>query len=483
MIQTTDQIRAVIEQDALEITSKMLADIIKEHRSGTGKHQKTLWDRYTLDDAPIYNRRPANYEKVDRRTANDFYGDIVDTKTGYMGNEVTVSLDREEYTEGGELREGAFDADRRFIRTFATRTGAEDLNSELIRDAAAVGVGYRMLYVPEGRNEVRMMNLPSWEVIYIYDQSLAEPQLVLRYYEVEEKSFGFAANTKKRTVVEWYDADEIRYYIDDGELNFALDENRAPGGRQPHLFSGIPVIAFPNNGQLRAEPEKALDLIDAYDAIISSTTSEIEQLRMAYMFLKGSGLSVDDEFMKRLEQTGIFPLDENGEVGFVNKQLADAPVHNLLAEIRRNIYQFAKSIDMSKDFGGEMRVIGWQVALLNLENSAKITERKFTAALRRQYELLSDYWREFDSVNIEPMALEFTFTRNFPRDIRAEAETLQLLLGNVSRKTAYAQMSFIDDPDREIAQFEEEQDILGDIEVDDANAGPGTEPESDTEEA
>lgn len=479
MIQTTEQINAIIETDLDEVTSKMLRDLIKEHRTNVGKRQQNLWMRYTMQDVPIYNREPAAYEKVDRRTANDFYGDIVDTKVGYMGNEVTVSLDRGEYTQGGALNEDLFTVDRDALRGFALENAAEDQNSEMVRDAAAVGVGYRLLFSVD--NQVRMQALAPWEVIYIYDQSIDEPIVAIRYYTITQKEFGHAnEQVKKLTAVEWYDESSVRYYIDDGELNFTRDTARAEGGEEPHLFNGVPVIPFPNNREMTAEPEKVTDLMDAYDAIISSTTSEIEQLRMAYMFVKGSGMQVDSELVEQLEQTGIFPLDENGDVGFINKQLADAPVHNLLAEIRRNIYQFAKSIDMSKNFGGDMRVIGWQVALLNLENSSKITERKFTRALRHQYKLITEYWRQFGGADIDPMTLEFTFTRNFPRDIRAEAETLQLLLSTVSTKTAFEQMSFIDDAEAEIERVAEETNPFR---GDNGDAGPTDEQSPDREGA
>ena len=103
-----------------------------------------------------------------------------------------------------------------------------------------------------------------------------------------------------------------------------------------------------------------------------------------------------------------------------------------------------------------MRVIGWQVALLNLENSCKITERKFKRSLREQYKIVTDYWREFKGVDIDPNAITFTFTRNFPRDIKAEAETLQLLLNSVSTQTAFSQMSFIEDPEKEMQRIENE---------------------------
>ena len=479
MIQTTKDIVEVIEQDKIEITSQMLKHLIQEHREGDGKKRRKLWDRYELEDADIFHREPANYEKVDRKVANDFYADIVDTKTGYMGNEVTVSLNKEEFKTDDILNEEEYDDRRKWLRMFALQNSAEDQNSELVRGAAALGVTYRLLYVDDEAN-VKMKQLQPWEVIYIYDRSIDDPQVAIRFYTIEVHNFGGRGKDEELTAVEWYDNDNIIYYIDDGKLNFSVDTSRGVGGVEPHLFSRVPIIPFPNNQQLRGEGEKVITLIDAYDAIMSSTTSEIEQLRMAYMFVKSMGLAIDDDFVKALEQTGIFPLDEQGEVGFINKQLADAPVHNLLKEIRRNIYQFAKSIDMSKDFGGEMRVIGWQVALLNLENSSKITERKFTRAFRYQYDLLTDYWRRVKGIDLDPLALEFIFTRNFPRDLKAEAETLSMLLGNISTKTAFELMSFIDDPEEEMAQIENEQGPYRSI---DDEPRPDEDLPEDTEES
>ena len=450
-MQTTDDIIRTIENDVAEQVSAMLRDLIKTHRLGEGRALHQLHRRYMLESAPIYDRKPSAYEKVDRRTANDFYADIVDTKAGYMGNAVSIDLDREKYTRNGTFDEVDFDADKDMMSNFFMDNASEDQNSELVRMAAMVGKAYRFLYI-DTNGMFRYQNIDPWEVIYIKDSSMDEPQLVLRYYDMTVVQGG---NRKTVTKVEWYDSTSVRYYIDNGDLNF---EPYNTDMWSANTFDQLPVILFKNNEYETAEPLKSMDLMDAYDAIISSTTSEIEQLRLAYMYIKDSGLFIDNEFMKNLEQTGIFPLSENGEVGFINKQLADGPVHNLLAEIRRNIYQFSKSIDMSKDFGGDMRVIGWQVALLNLENSCKITERKFKRSLRRQYRIVTDYWREFKGADIDANALTFTFTRNFPRDIKSEAETLQLLLGTVSTKTAFGQMSFIDDAEDEIARIEMERD-------------------------
>lgn len=454
MIQTTADIIRGLQIDQDYAVSKLLEKLINEHRNGPGREATTMRDRYLLKNAEIYSYRPANYEKVSRRIANDFFADIVDTKTGYMGNEITVSLDKNAFTENGVFNETAYNWQVEVLTDFQRYNYTEDLNSEVLRGACITGCDYRLLYV-DTNGRIRLKNLPAREVIYIYDQSIDEPQLAIRYYEVVDKS---GAQDKTYTFAEWYTDKEIRYYVDDGRLSFSLDVSRGDGGKQPHMFGAIPIIPFPNNTAGIPEAKKVIDLIDAYDAIMSATGNEIEQLRLAYMYLKGVGLNVDNEFMKQVEQTGAIALEEGGEAGFITKELAVEGVKAILDEIRRNIYQFAKSIDMSKDFGGDMRVIGWQVALLNLENSCKITERKFRRALERQYELITGFWRTYNVVDIDPYNLEFTFTRNFPRDLHGEAETLNLLLGAVSRKTAYAQMSFIDDPDDEILAVEAEGD-------------------------
>ncbi|KKK48333.1 hypothetical protein LCGC14_3146140, partial [marine sediment metagenome] len=97
MAQTTGDILKAMESDVESITSKMLSDLIKSFRLDKGREYLKLWDRYILKDVPIYHHKVANYTKVNEKIANDFYADIVDTKTGYMGNEVTTSLTREKY--------------------------------------------------------------------------------------------------------------------------------------------------------------------------------------------------------------------------------------------------------------------------------------------------------------------------------------------------------------------------------------------------
>jgi SPP1 family phage portal protein len=333
-----------------------------------------------------------------------------------------------------------------------------DTNSELVKSAAMTGDAYLLLFIPAGRNEIRTKVLPSSETVLYQDESLGETQYGMRYWYVSDVEFyGTQPIRHQRTVVEWYDHEMITFYIDDGRGNYRLDTNKGVGGFEQHQFNGIPIVRFANNEEGLAEAEKVLDLIDAYDTITSATVSEIEQLRLAYLALKDAGGQVDAAFIQNLEQTGIFPLGPEGDAKFITKEMAVEGVKIILDEIRKNIYEFAHSIDLSKDYGGDVRVIGWQVALLNLENSCKVTERKFKKGMREQFRMITELWRRWGLCDINPLDLRFVFTRNFPKDLAGEADILLKLLGAVSRRTAYDLMSFIEDPEAEIEAFEAER--------------------------
>lgn len=456
-----DEIISQLQVNQAEITSNMLRDLVAEARAPKSRQRiaHELEERYEQCGIPIQVRESRNPNKIDERVPNDFFSDIIDTKQGYMGNEVGIELDRTPYEDSNGNVSPAYDEHTKVLHDFQTLNDAVDQNSEMVKNAARDGAGYRLLFIPEGRNEVRVKQLPASETIVYTDGSLDEPVYAMRFWEVKDTEYsGTVANVTKRTKVEWYDSSMVYFYIDDGKGNYRVDKEPIP-----HLFDGVPVLRFPNNEEGQGEAEKVLKLIDAYDTIISATVSEIEQFRLAYIKMKDAGLNVDDQLVARMEQTGILPLSKDGDASFMTKDFAVDGVKIILDELRTNIYEFARSIDLSKDYGGDLRVIGWQVALLNLENSCKVTERKFKKALREQYRMICAKWKEWGVADINYLDLKFTFARNFPKDIGSEAKILLDLLGAVSRKTAYSLVSFIDDPEAELEAWDKQKETNMDL--------------------
>lgn len=438
-----------------QINDRVINDVIK---SVDSNHMREMYGRYVADKAhvPIMQRDVANSYKINNKLYNNFTLDVVDTKTGYMGNEIVVQLKKE--IEG-------YDDKVEFLRNFDIYNNSADKNSMLVKWSALCGYAARILYI-DTAGETAYINVPSWEVIPIYEESIYDLQYALRYYPIKETILdGTSTKIQYRFRAEWYDTETVTFWISEpqanelylNELKFEPDIYK----KQPvikHFYNGVPVVIFENNDEERGDLDSVLSLMDDYDRINSNISNELQQLAMGYLKMKGAGLNVNDEYIKRFQQTGILPLPQDGEADFLSKNLSDTVYNTHLDRLKRAIYQIAKSVDFSDQaLSGNLPVIAWKIKTSGLEYKCDITERKIKSGLRYQYELLTDFWRQFKSMDIDINDLEFIFKRTDYSDIASDAMVLQSLLGSVSRKTAYSMMRWIPDADKEVEAYESEK--------------------------
>lgn len=477
--------------EANDVTSAMLWDLIESH-DAEAKKARRLDLRYRLDakGVPIKTRTLDNPRKVNHKLNNDFFGRIVRTKVGYLATDVSVVVDAERATNRTRT---ISDHVASWNRANAMSTKA----TELARYATMCGRGFSLLFVPRTgangqRPQPRTMVVPPWEAIVVRDPATDDVVFAMRYFEIEQVTFGELRDrpvagskpsadhpspdgrrrsTTARMVVEWYDATTVSYYLEDdppdastrGELR--LDPTRAPGGdglppgMQLHLFDGVPLIEWPNNDERIGDAEIPLALIDAYDIAASDLASEITQLRLAYMIVKGMGKEIDTKFLQQLEQTGVFTVDADGDVRFLEKALNDEAVENLLALLKRNIFLFANSVDFTDEqFKANLPIVAFMLALKPLEESAMATELQWVESLRTQYRLLTGWWAEFGGFAFDPELLDYVFTRNVPANASEEIEQFIALGGKLSQRTALSRLTFVDDVDAELERIEGERE-------------------------
>lgn len=393
--------------------------------------------QYYIGDTDIKSRILANANKVNNKLANDFFGTIIDDKVGYMGNTIKTVINTDSYSKE------TYDTNIKFIESWENENDIDDINSDSIKLASICGYSARLLY--NGTNGARIRIAPRpWEVTMIYDDDTLDPILGFWFYD---KSVYANGVERIVNVVEVYDSARV---ITFNRTHSSWEEV----DNVAHLFNGVPLIIIDNNSEKMGDYEKAVELINAYDKALSDVSSEMEQLRLAYAILKGD--SLDDETIEQMKKTGILVIDKEGSFEFSSKTLDTASIQLLLDTLRRNIFSFCKSIDFSEVVSGDIRVLGWQTKLMPLENKCKIAERKMTAGLRYQYKLLCDYWRVHGYANINYRDVNWKFTRNIPRDVAGEAETLSKLMATVDKRTALEQVSFIDNPDEVLTRMEEE---------------------------
>ena len=437
----TSELEAIRENG---ITLDILYRILRKH-TGNSAYNKNLYSRYktSSDSVPIYSRKPKfNGEDGEESTEpnnkinNDFFGEIVDFKTGYFaGNPISYGYSKTEEAEEVTGGEEAIDIATKTITDFTTRNNMFGVDMEITKFASICGYAGRLFYIdPDGNT--RVMPLKAYETIILSSTNISEPEYAIRYYPSTD------INDKLVWTVEFYDKTNITTYK--GDLsNLTFKEQRL------HCFDRCPLQAVANNEELLGDAEKVLNLIDDYDKTISDNSNEIESFVHAYMVFKN--VYIDDDNIKKAHKTGAIVIppkgtSNDGEVGFITKNINDNFTEHHLERVEKNIYRFSKTPNLSDQTFGTASGISLRFKLHGLETKCGMFQAKMTDAAHYMWLLLSELWAKKDVV-VDPLQVTMEFSRNFPLDLLSEAQAAQALLGaGLPKELVYGQMSFIDDP-------------------------------------
>lgn len=461
------------------ITEELIPEIITANKKDHDRMFR-LYQRYKaeIDGPEIFSRSALSYDsfdkndkiqrlddKVNNQLNNAFDADIVDTKIGYMfGHPISYKMDEEseeqEPKEDSEKKEIKKKSKHQLIlEEFLLRNNVEDNDPEYGKLAAICGIGARLAYIDRDGYE-RIKNIDPWEVSFIGDD-IHEPDYSLRHYKYDGVTYA-----------EFYDETNIYYFAQESS-GYELEDI------QQHMFDYNPLFGLANNKELKADAEKVMSLIDAYDRTFSDASNEIEQYRLAYLVLKGLGM--DEETLKKLKESGVFELyEETDDVKYLTKDINDALIEHHLDRLEENILRFAKSVNFTDEaFGGNITGVAMRFKLLALENKCITMERKFVASLRYQFKVIFSAWEKRHRFKKEDyLKLWFAFKRNLPANLLDEAQTTAQLKGNVSERTRLSLLSFVDDVDFEMEEMQKEQDeyskIYGDVNDEIGNLNKGT---------
>ena len=430
---TLDTIRELIELNG-KVTSQIITDLIDDN-STRATVMENLYKRYKTetDGVPIFDRYYDDTAKINRQLNNDFFSEIVDTKTGYLAG---VPIVYETDPESPDFEE------------FQLRNRIDDLDAETVKMASICGTAGRLLYVDtDGKH--RVMNVNPWECVWVWDRSIDEVQFALRYYLVEY--VGPSGQTENKVRVEWYDKDTVTFFIE--SVNGYVLDDTEPVNPMPHLFNFVPLIEYPNNEERIGDAEKVLALIDAYDRKESDLDSELEQWRLAYMKVLGAEITAEDA--EEARHTGAFNLPEGADMAFIEKNINIEAVDSHLNRLEANILRFSKSVNFAdKEFTSDISGESRKYKLLSLENKCIVAERKFSASNQRMFKVLASS----PNFNLDWLHVTQKFTRNLPISLEKDAQVLATLKGIIPDEILYGLASFIDDPKAVIKMMDEQRE-------------------------
>ena len=436
------------------ISKELLQKIIEKH-IGNSTYNKELYNRYRAmaNGVPIFNRQTRFEEEenpINNKVNNDFFGEIVNFKTGYFaGKPISYSYSTTEEAEETTGNEKAVDEAVKTVTDFVTRNNMFGVDMETTKFASIYGYCGRLFYVDKDGNE-RVMPVHGYETIILSETSICEPECAVRYYKTAD------INGVETWTVDFYDNKYMHTY--QGTSLYDLTEREV----KEHLFDYCPLQGILNNSEALGDAEKVLALIDDYDKVLSDNSNEVEAFVHAYMIFEG--LRIEDEEIRKGQKSGSFVIPatgtQQGRAYFLTKNINDAFTEHHLQRTEDNIYRFSETPNLNDDTFGSASGISLKFKLHGLETKCGMFQAQMMNAAQYMWKLLASAW-EKKGVKVDPLQVTMEFKRNFPLDTLSEAQTVQALIAaGIPKQIAYAQLSFVDDVDYVMQLIEEEKEAM-----------------------
>lgn len=409
------------------ITNEVVTKFMEKHKLEVARYEylKNMYRGImAIDDEPTKDPW-----KPDNRLAVNFTKYIVDTFTGYF-NGIPVKKSHSDKEILSKLQE------------FDNLNDMEDEESELAKMACIYGRAFELLYQDEETKTNVIYNNPE-NMFMVYDDTIKqEPLFAVRYgYNDDYKLYG-EVYTKETT------------YALNGTIGFYNMTEQAP-----NPFDDLPVVEFYFNEERMSIFESVISLVNAFNKAISEKANDVDYFSDQYLAFLGA--AVEEEDLKNIRSNRVINYYDDGEgknvdVKFLEKPDSDSQTENLLDRLTKLIFQTTMVANISDESFGSSSGVALAYKLQAMSNLALSFQRKFQSSLNKRYKLFcslttneagKDSWKD----------IEYSFTRNEPKDIKEQAETATLLMGVTSEQTALSVLSVVPDVKTEIERINKEK--------------------------
>ena len=225
-------------------------------------------------------------------------------------------------------------------------------------------------------------------------------------------------------------------------------------------YSDLPVVEFYFNEERMSIFESVISLVNAFNKAISEKANDVDYFSDQYLAFLGA--AVEEEDLKNIRSNRVINYygegseAKNVDVKFLEKPDSDSQTENLLDRLTKLIFQTTMVANISDESFGSSSGVSLAYKLQAMSNLALSFQRKFQSSLNSRYKLYCEL-----STNVSNKEawkdIEYTFTRNEPKDIKEQAETANILMGITSQETALSVISVIPDVQAEMEKIKKEE--------------------------
>ena len=410
---------------SMEINMDLLNEYIRRHeeRLPRYKYLENLYKGFH----DVFNVPEKESWKPDNRLAVNFPKYVTDV---FMGFSYGIPIKKSHPDDNVDAAIAEFDKINNIV----------DHDFEMIKNVCKYGHAFEYFYQDEEAKTRVARNTPI-EAFVVYENTLRRSAMfAVRYgYTVDSyEKYGEILTTEK--IIEFYDND--------------LKEVR------DNPYGKIPIVEYVMNDERMSLYESISGLTEVYNKTIGEKANDVESFAEAYLAILGAEL--DEQDVYRIRDDRIINLCGTDDakdvlVSFLSKPAADGTQENLLERSERLVHKISMVPDINAESFGNASGVALEYKLQPLSNLAKFLDRKVLKSMRKRYKLfctLSTNVADKEAYN----EIEFTTSRNLPRNILEESQTAKNLEGVVSKETQLKTLSIVNNVKDEIERMQKEQD-------------------------
>lgn len=411
-----------------KINMDLLNEYIKRHeeRLPRYKYLENLYKGFH----DVFNVPEKESWKPDNRLAVNFPKYVTDV---FMGFSYGIPIKKSHPDDNVDAAIAEFDNINNIV----------DHDFEMIKNVCKYGHAFEYFYQDEEAKTRIARNTPI-EAFVVYENTLRRSAMfAVRYGYTVDSYEKYGEILTKESIIEFY-GDELKEVRDN------------PYGK-------IPIVEYVMNEERMSLYESISGLTEVYNKTIGEKANDVEAFAEAYLAVLGAELGEDDIYRIRDDRViNIYGTDDAKEilVQFLTKPTADGTQENLLERSERLAHKISMVPDINAESFGNASGVALEYKLQPLSNLAKFLDRKVLKSMRKRYKLfctLSTNVADKEAYN----EIEFTTSRNLPRNILEESQTAKNLEGVVSKETQLKTLSIVDNVKDEIERMEKEQEEQG----------------------
>ena len=342
-------------------------------------------------------------------------------------------------------------------------------------EAVKRGISWWQIYIDEeGDLKARLRYatriIPLWQ-----DEEHEILDAIIMTYDVEV--YTSDTDREKRTKVEYWDLDGVRYFIYDGstlledveevekrkDLVIGKDIHgisilaHFKIGDTLHKWTKIPFIYFKYNGDEMPLIHLLKSLIDCYDELCSRTGDSIYDAPDGVNVVKNYQ-SEAGTFQKNLATFNTVFLDEDGDYDRKDINLNIEAFKSFIEQLRKDIYEGGSGVDtQSEKFGTQESGVALKQLYADLDLDCSNIETEFKSSLE-YFMFFYNNWVEMTTgKDYTDKEVEFVFNKTMTVNEKELIENCVNSMGIISKYTIRSRHPYVSDVEDEEEKIETEE--------------------------